>query len=64
MKIGEFAMRARVLRVSKKARFDEAFERLKRELQSPKPPLEPIRVVRKEPKPDRPILSLPMRRQS
>jgi hypothetical protein len=64
MKIGEFAMGARALRMSKKAKFDEAFEGLKRELQSPRPLLKPGPAARKEPKPDRPILSLPMRRGS
>jgi hypothetical protein len=32
MKVGEFAKRARASRMNKKAKFDEAFKRLRREL--------------------------------
>lgn len=35
MKVGEFAKRARASRLDKKAQFDEAFRRLRRELRLP-----------------------------
>lgn len=35
MKVGEFAKRARALRLNKKAKFDEAFRHLRRELRLP-----------------------------
>jgi len=69
MKVGEFARRAPAREVSKKLRFEEAFERAKRELRAlsatsalttvPAPGFEKRRRSS-----DRPILRLPVRNVS
>jgi hypothetical protein len=66
MKVGEFAERARALRISKEARFEAAFERVKQELRSHDitPALKPVPapvVAATRPRSARPILSLPRR---
>jgi hypothetical protein len=68
MKVGEFARRAPALKTSKKARFEAAFDRAKREVRSldTTPPFKqvPVPGFAKRPGRDRPILSLPIRRTS
>jgi hypothetical protein len=65
MNTGEFAQRARALRISKEERFEAAFDRAKQELRSldNTPSLQPASApsVAKRPRSDRPILSLPIR---
>jgi hypothetical protein len=65
MKVGEFAERACALSISKKTRFEAAFERAKRELHllDVTASLQPsVPTVARRPRLNRPILSLPIRR--
>jgi hypothetical protein len=64
MKVGEFARRARARRESKKLMFEEAFERAKAELRALTPTPAPIPVRAQQRTSDRPILRLPVRRES
>jgi hypothetical protein len=64
MKVGESAQRARARKVSKKMRFEEAFERIKAELRALTPAPVPIPVRAQQRTSDRPILRLPVRRES
>lgn len=68
MKVGEFARRARASRLSKKAKFEAAFERARRDLHLlDEPPLErtqPRLGFAKRRQSDRPIISLAKQDQS
>ena len=59
MKVGEFARRARASRLSKKAKFEAAFERARRDLRllDAAPALSPSPIAQRR-KADRPVLSL------
>jgi hypothetical protein len=65
MKIGNVGMRGRAFKLSKKARFEAAFEQIRRELHAPNispvltPPPAPGLGIRR--KADRPTLTLPAR---
>lgn len=61
MNIGEFTDRASAIRLSKKTRYDEKFERLRRELKSEGAAPAVVRPanVRQRTKPSRSILRLP-----
>ena len=70
MKVGEFARHARASRLSKKAKFEAAFERARRDLRlidaAPSLASQPITSFAKRRKPDRTIIKLPdsaLRRQ-
>ena len=62
MKVGEFARRARASRLSKKAKFEAAFERARRDLRlldaAPALSLSPIMGFAERRKAERPILSI------
>jgi hypothetical protein len=58
MKVGESAQRARARKVSKKLRFEEAFERVKAELRALTPAPAPVPVPANRRTPDRPIFYL------
>ena len=60
MELGEFVRRARASRLSKKSRFDEVFERVRRELRllDARPQNSPSLIQRRRRKADRPVLSL------
>lgn len=64
MKVGESAQRARARKVSKKLRFEEAFERVKAELRALTPAPAPVPVPANRRTSDRLILRLPVRRES
>lgn len=61
MNIGEFADRARAIRLSKEARYDDVFERLRRELKSGGATAAVSRLakVQSGTKPGRSVLRLP-----